>query len=445
MDNHNQQLAAAHYFRLLLAVIIIVLLPPVYGLFISYTTPDVETPPVSNQAVDDFLQVILDANDPQPASVPGPRGNSPIIPITLTIFHDLNLDGLQGDPELDGSQVRLYNAADYTDVRIFEEAVLTGDEVSLCYGISCKTPDENGQITFHLPAFVFERQASIPLWFNARPGRWQYYTFNLPNTIHGQLEGGTIILQPQFAGAGDINLPTQGQYTDFRIGFSEYPCVMPFDETAAAQLLPMNFYDFDSNLGSILGYDGRVPRTLREIDPAFGNYNSENHAGLDVYYPDNDRIIRYSCILPPTYLPQYSSDTFGNLVFQVSPGGTGSDFLVSFGHLAAPAVEGYPAPPLVFGQAFGTVGDKGSTINHLHFAFGYVNESRLGGRPDFCAVPPFPYLSGNPPYPGIMYGTSQLQEELCFNHTYRTHLSFVHDGDTIYTAFVPSMAVADAE
>lgn len=444
-QNNNQQLAAVHHFRLLSAVIVIVLLPLVYTLFVSYSTPDVQTPVISTQAVGTFLEVFLDENDPLPASVRTPREDSPIVTITLHIFHDLNLDGLQGDPELEGGQVRLYNVEDYNDVRIFNEEALTGDEVSLCYGISCKSPDENGEISFHLPAFVFEQQISIPLWFNFRPGRFVFYTFNQPNTIHGHLEGGTIILQPQYTGAGDINLPTGGIYTDFVIGFSEYPCVMPFDESVVSRLLPMNFYDFDSNLGSILSFDGTVPGTLRDIDPSFGNYSSENHAGLDFYYPTNDKVVRYSCILPPEYQPYYSSDEFGNLVYSVGMENQGSDFLVSFGHLAEPAVEGFQPQPLMFGEALGTVGEKGSSINHLHFAFGYVNESRLGGKADFCAVPPFPYLSGNPPYPGIMYGTSQLKDELCFNHSHRTYLSFVHDGDTIYAPFVPSMAVIDTE
>lgn len=443
MEAQNQQQTAVHYFRLMAAIITLALTPLVYALFFTYSTPDVHIAPTSSEVVGDFIEVILSDSSVENSVPDAADGEGALVELVIHTFHDLNLDGVQGDPEQEGALVKLYNVEDYSDTRLFEELPLSGEEVSLCYGIVCKTPDANGDIRFVMPLFAFEQQEIIPLWYNFRPGRFVYYTFNTPNTVHGQLEGGNIILRPQYSGSGDINLPTDGKYLEFTIGFSEYPCVLPFDESVVPELLPMNFYDFDSNLGEIRNFDGGVPPTLRDIDPSFGNYNSENHAGLDIYYPRQEQVVRYSCIIPPQYAAYQSSDVFGNFAFIVSSGFQSSEFLVTFGHLQAPEVSTYVEQPLRFGDAFGTVGQRGTSINHLHFAFGYINDSRVDGLAEFCVIPPFPYLSGNPPYPGIMYGTSQLQENLCFDHSHRSYLSFVHDGDTIYAPFVPSVIVEE--
>ena len=136
-----------------------------------------------------------------------------------------------------------------------------------------------------------------------------------------------------------------------KLVFSEYPCVLPFDESVVDELLPMNFYDFNPDSGTIINFNGGEPATLQDIDPAFGSYDSRNHAGFDFFYPRMEKIVRYSCILEPEYRPLSSSEEYGNLVFSLDPDYDSDEFLVGFGHLQSPDVNTFSADGLRFGQA----------------------------------------------------------------------------------------------
>ena len=441
MKAPNQQ--RSHLLQFILMIPLILLMALVFRWIASRITPSQSrVVPASPGAFDESWYLVVSDN----AGQTDPEENSSsLVRLTLNIFNDLNLDGIQGDPEQTENLVQLYNVEDYTDRKLFEEAPITDDRVKLCYGIVCKKPDENGQIIFQIPRVIFEKRPAIQLTLDYRPWRYVYYTFNDPFTIHGSLENGQIILSPQYAGSGDIDLPTLGYHTEFNIGFSEYPCVLPFDESVVDELLPMNFYDFDSNWDSIVNFDGEEPRRLRDIDPSFGNYYSENHAGFDFYYPRKEEIIRYSCVLEPSYVKNSSSQEYGNLVYLLKPTYESGEFLIGYGHVDLPTALNNNALDLQFGEAFAVVGYKGTSINHLHLGFGYFTEYRKGGSTAFCAVPLFPYIAGEIPYAEETYGVSQLGEELCFDNQHRTYLSFVQDGMNIYAPFIPAVDISQAE
>jgi len=431
----------SHFLQFAIMIPLIVILAILFRLAASRITPaQTNNTPASVGTVNDSWRLIV-ADDDSGEGLQTNSENSSLVPLTINVFNDLNLDGIQGDPEQEGNQVLLYNVQDYNDRQYFAEELITNDRVKLCYGIVCKKPDENGQIIFQIPRVIFEQRDSIELTYDYRPWRYVYYTFNDPFTIHGSLENGNIILSPQYQGSGDINLPTNRNQAEFTIGFSQYPCVLPFDESVVDELLPMNFFDFDHNMDSIVNFDGKEPRRLRDIDPAFGNYYSENHAGFDFYYPRKDKVIRYSCVLSPHYLRNSSSDEFGNLVYTLKPTYESGEFLIGYGHVDSPSALNNPALDMTYGEAFATVGDKGSSINHLHLAMGDFTEYRKGGSTAFCAIPLFPYIAGDTPFPGEEYGISQLGEELCFDNQHRTYLSFVQDGLNIYAPFIPAVDI----
>ena len=313
----------------------------------------------------------------------------------------------------------------------------------LCYGLTCKRPNRNGEISFLIPKTTFDVSNTIPITLDYRPGRFAYHMFNQPGTIHGTLEGDKIILSPQFTGSGDIELPTNRVFTEFKIGFSDYPCVLPFDESVVDELLPMNFYDFNPNSETIINFDGEEPGTLQDIDPAFGSYNSRNHAGFDFYYPRMEKIVRYSCVLEPEFRPLSSSVDFGNLVFMLDPEYNSDDFLVGFGHLQSPSVATFDEANLRFGDAFGVIGDRGSSIIHLHYSFGDFAEYRKGGSITYCAIPLFPYIGEELEVQDVAYGVSQLGEELCFNNRHPTFTVYRQEGTQIFAPFVPSMSISD--
>ncbi|MEE4193856.1 MAG: hypothetical protein V2J07_01530 [Anaerolineae bacterium] len=435
----NQQ--PDHIFRFVIAIVIVVLLITVSGSLLRLETPPADPPPASIPIEGSAWRLFVNDNTP-PAQVVEENGGL-FVKITLTIFNDLNLDGMQGDPELGTNQVRLYNVEDYTDTRLYEEEIITDNRVRLCYGLTCKKPNNEGQISFLVPKVTFDVSNTIPITLDYRPGRYAYHAFNQPGTINGTLEGQQIILSPQFYGGGDIELPTNRVFTEFKIGFSDYPCVLPFDESVLDELLPMNFYDFNPGEGAITNFDGEEPSTLQDIDPAFGAYNSRNHAGFDFYYPRMEQIVRYSCLLEPEYLPLSSSPEFGNIVFSLDPEYDSDEFLVGFGHLEAPDVNNFDATGLRFGEAFGTIGDKGSSITHLHYSFGDFAEYRMGGSITFCAVPIFPYIGENLDVKEVAYGNSQLGEEVCFDNLHPTYTVFMQEGDQIFAPFVPSMSIGD--
>ena len=439
MTTPNQQ--PDHIFRFIIAVIIIVLLITVSGRFLHLETPPAEPPPASIPIEGSQWRLFVQEEVPPAQVIEEERGL--FVKLTINVFHDLNLDGLQGDPKLGNHLVRLYNVEDYTDTKLYEEEVLTDNEVRLCYRLTCKKPDKNGQITFLVPKTTFDTNTTLPITIDYRPGRYVYYSFNQPGTINGTLEGKNIILAPQFYGSGDFELPTNRMYTEFTIGFSNYPCVLPFDESVLGELLPMNFYDFNPGDGEIITFDGDEPQTLQDIDPAFGNYNSRNHAGFDFYYPRKEKVVRYSCLLEPSYRPLSSSADYGNIVLNVDPQYDSGEFLIGYGHLESPNINAFSAEGLSFGDAFGVVGDKGSSITHLHFAFGDFAEYRLGGSSAFCAIPIFPYIGGEKPVSSIAYGTSQLGEELCYDNDHTTYIVFKQEGDKIYAPFVPTLDISE--
>ncbi|NSW52535.1 MAG: hypothetical protein HPY85_08545 [Anaerolineae bacterium] len=396
--------------------------------------------PASPENITGDWQVIL-AQDDAPV-----LENGLMVTVTVRAFHDLNLDGLRGDPELNDGQVRLYNVEDYSDTRIFTENPLTGEEVRLCYGLSCKSPDANGEMHFALPRVIFESIPGIQLRMEHRPGRFPYFAFNDPYTVLGRLENQTIILTPRYSGSGEIFLPTAGIYDTFEVGFSPYPCVLPFDESLTTELLPMNFYDFDPTPGTVVNFDGTEPRLLREIDPSLGNYHSDNHTGLDFYYPRQEMVIRYACVVPPEFSANASSDPSGNLVFVVRTPLEGN-FLIGYGHVAGPSTEemelrqGEGALPH-FGDAFAVIGDVGTSINHLHLSFGdFTDPSRTAGS-TYCTTPPFPYLAGDPPYTDKQIGISQLGESVCFAYDHASYLAHQVSEGRIYAPFIPSIPLA---
>jgi len=437
----NQQ--RSYFFQLMITISFVMLLAIAFRKLAAMITPTVNSSiPASPGTFNDSWRLIVTDND---AASRETNQTSALVNLAINVFHDLNLDGVQGDLEQDKNLVRLYNVENYADSKFFPEPSITEDHVKLCYGIICKTPDENGQIIFQIPRVIFEQRTVIKLTMDYRPGRYVYYTFNDPFTIHGSLENGHIILSPQYMGSGDIDLPTMGQHTEFTIGFSPYPCVLPFDETVIDELISMNFFDFDRNAGSIVNFDGEEPLRLRDIDPAFGNYYSENHAGFDFYYPRKEKIIRYSCVLPPEYLINSSSEEFGNLVYNLKPTYESGEFLIGFGHVDSPAVSENTALDMRFGEAFAVIGEKGTSITHLHLAFGDFTEYRKGGRAVFCAIPLYPYIAGEIPFPEEEYGVSQLGEELCFDNSHRTYLSFVQEGLNIYAAFIPAVDINPSE
>ena len=431
-----------HLFRFVIAIVVVVLLIVVSGSLLHMDTPPADPPPASIPVEGSAWRLFVNEEVPPAETVEESRGI--FVKITLDVFHDLNLDGLQGDPEQGDNRVRLYNVEDYTDSKLYQEETITDDRVRLCYGLTCKKPNENGQITFLVPKVTFDVSNTIPITIDYRPGRFVYHTFNQPGTLHGTLEGQQIILSPQFYGSGDIDLPTNRIYTEFKVGFSNFPCVLPFDESVVDELLPMNFYDFNPGDGKIINFDGEEPTTLQDFDPAFGAYNSRNHAGFDFFYPRKEKIVRYSCLLEPEFRPFSSSAEFGNIVFNLEPEYDSDPFLLGFGHLQAPDVNGYNDDGLKFGEAFGVIGDKGSSIIHLHYSFGDFAEYRKGGRYTFCAIPLFPYIGDELEVQEIAYGTSQLGEELCFDNRHPTYTVYQVDGDTIYAPFVPSMSIGDA-
>lgn len=435
----NQQ--PDHIFRFIVAVAVVVLLITVSGSFLHLETPPADPPAASIPIEGSQWRLFVNEELP-PAEVVEENGGL-FVKITLNIFHDLNLDGIQGDPELDGNMVRLYNVEDYADTKLYEEETITNNSVRLCYALTCKKPNKDGEITFLIPKVTYDISNTIPITLDYRPGRFVYHTFNQPGTIHGTLEGKNIILSPQFSGGGDIELPTNRIYSEFTIGFSDYPCVLPFDESVVDELIPMNFYDFNPGDGDIVTFDGDEPTTLKDIDPVFGNFNSRNHAGFDFFYPRMEKIVRYSCVLEPSYRPLSSSAEYGNIVFNLAPDYDSGEFLVGFGHLQSPDVNTYANEDLRFGDAFGVIGDKGSSIIHLHYAFGDFAEYRKGGKYTFCALPLFPYIGEDKKVEKIAYGTSQLGEELCFDNSHQTYTVFKQEGDKIYAPFVPALAIGD--
>lgn len=436
-----------HFFQFLGAVLMMVLIIGALTRFTfvfpqarQRTTMPEEMLPASPQTPDDGWQVLLSQVDP---AVVVDESDTASVEVRILVFHDRNLDGLQGSPDLTDAQVRLFNVEDYSDVRLFTEETITGSEVRLCLGPVCKSPDENGLILFQIPQFIFNALVEIPLRVESHGGRYPYFTFNAPNTVLGKLENQTIILTPQYAGSGELALPTYGVYTDFSIGFSPHPCVLPFDESAAAELVPMNFFDFHPDQGEIISFDGELPRQIKEVFPDFGNYNSDNHAGLDIYYPREEQIIRYSCIIQPDFLADSSSDTYGNLVFALGTPQT-DGFILGFGHVSAPSVAALTAlyetgETLRFGQAFASIGSAGSSINHLHLSFGDFTNPALTGGKSYCVIPPLPYIAGDAPFAGVQLGISQLEESICFNYDHVSYLSHAAADGRIYASFIPSI------
>jgi len=208
-------------------------------------------------------------------------------------------------------------------------------------------------------------------------------------------------------------------------------------------LIPMNFFDFNPNQGEIASFDGEVPRQIKEIDPSFGNYNSDNHAGLDIYYPREEEIIRYSCIIQPEFLPDSSSDEYGNLVFALGTPQT-DGFILGFGHVSAPLVAEleslYAAgEALRFGQVFASIGSAGSSITHLHLSFGDFTDPTLTGGKTYCVIPPLPYIAGEAPFAGVQLGISQLEETICYNYDHVSYLSHATADGNVYVSFIPSI------
>ena len=441
MHLHAQNQQPDYIFYFVAAIVIIVVVITSLARIINIDMPDNGPPPASIPIEGSSWRLFVNEELPPAQEVEANGGL--FVKITLDIFHDLNLDGLQGDPELGDHRVRLYNVEDFTDSQLYEEETITDDRVRLCYGLNCKKPDKNGEISFLIPTTVFNNTNTIPITIDYQPGRYVYHTFNQPGTIHGTLEGKQIILSPQFSGGGDIELPTNRIYTDFKIGFSEFPCVLPFDESVVDELLPMNFYDFNPGDGEIINFDGNPPATLQDLDPAFGGYNSRNHTGYDFYYPRMEKIVRYSCLLEPEYQRLSSSELYGNLVFILDPEYGSDEFLLGFGHLQAPDVNTFTGEGLKYGDAFGVIGDKGSSIIHLHYSFGDYAETFIGGNISYCAMPLFPYLGDATEVEELAYGTSQLGDELCFDNFHQTYTVYQVEGDTIYAPFVPSMSIGD--
>lgn len=397
--------------------------------------------PASPQTPEDGTQVLLRQGDDSGTA----DEEGMMVEITIQVFHDLNLDGIQGAPDLTDGQVRLYNVEDYSDVRLFTEDSLTNNEVRLCLEMICKSPDENGQISFQIPRFMFNSLMYVPLRIEQRAGRYPYFSFNAPNTVLGKLEDQTIILTPQYAGAGELALPTFGQYTDFSVGFSAYPCVLPFDESVVSELIAMNFFDFNPNEGEVINFDGQLPRQIKEVDASFGNYNSDNQAGMDIYYPREDQVLRYSCIFNPTFLPASSSDEYGSLVFALGTPQT-EGFTLIYGHVSAPSIAELDSrfaagETLRFGQAFASIGSAGSSINHLHLGFGDFTDPRLTDGSNYCVTPPLPYIAGELPFEGIHTVVSQLGEEICFDYSRESYLSHVAADGNIYVPFIPSISL----
>jgi hypothetical protein len=429
-----------HLFRFLLAIAVIIVLISVPGRLLYLTAVPEEDLSGSVPVINGSQMRLFIQEGGLPVAIVE-EDSRLFVPLTIQVFNDLNLDGIQGAPGLEGNLIRVYNVKNFNDVLLVEEPTLTASDVRLCYELNCKSPDENGSIRFLIPKAVFESRLLLTLHIENRPGRYGYYTLNQPGTINGMLEGDSIILAPQFSGSDTISLPTNAIYTEFKIGFSHYPCVLPFAESDIADLLPMNFYDFDPLEGSVVNFDGGVPPQLKDIDPSFGNYHSDNHTGFDFYYPRHEEIVRWSCILPPTFMPEQSLQAFGNIVVGVSQSNKGGEFLISYGHLAAPSVEEFSAEGLRFGDAFGVIGDVGTSINHLHFGFGYLMPLRQEGGTQYCVTPLFPYLNELFQVTTVGYGRSQLGEELCFDNTRRTQLSFVQQGMEIYAPFIPVLSI----